>query len=112
DGRSYNVNADTVAAALAVALEAAKLIMLTDVVGVQGPKGELLSRLSVAEAEALLADGTAREGMIPKLGAACRAARAGVAVHVIDGREAHSVLLELLTESGVGTMIDPDAEER
>ena len=107
DGKSYNVNADTVAAALAVSLQAAKLIMLTDVVGVQGARGELLSRLSVSQAEALLEQGVAREGMIPKLGAACQAARAGVAVHIIDGREPHSVLLELLTEAGVGTMIDP-----
>ncbi len=107
DGKSYNVNADTVAAALAVSLQAAKLIMLTDVVGVQGARGELLSRLSVSQAEALLEQGVAREGMIPKLGAASQAARAGVAVHIIDGREPHSVLLELLTEAGVGTMIDP-----
>jgi acetylglutamate kinase len=110
DGRSYNVNADTVAAALAVSLAAAKLIMLTDVVGVQGAQGELLSRLAIPQAEALLTDGTAQEGMIPKLAAACQAARSGVAVHIIDGREPHSVLLELLTEAGVGTMIDPGSD--
>lgn len=109
DGLSYNVNADTVAGALAEELGAAKLLLLTDVVGVQGKGGELLSRLSVEGAEELLRDGMATEGMIPKLEAACTAARAGVAVHIIDGREPHSILLELLTEEGVGTMIDPVA---
>ncbi|MHB1522840.1 MAG: acetylglutamate kinase [Candidatus Dormibacteria bacterium] len=107
DGRSYNVNADWVAAALAEELGAAKLLLLTDVEGVRGHDGRLLSRLPVAEAEQLLSDGTASSGMIPKLQAACHAARAGVAVHIIDGREPHSILLELLTEAGVGTMIDP-----
>ncbi|HVD02554.1 MAG TPA: acetylglutamate kinase [Candidatus Dormibacteraeota bacterium] len=111
DGLSYNVNADTVAGALAVELGAAKLLLLTDVVGVQGADGELLSRLSAEGAEALLRDGTATEGMIPKLEAACTAARGGVAVHIIDGREPHSILLELLTEAGVGTMIDPTPAE-
>ena len=107
DGRSYNVNADWVAAALAAELGAAKLLLLTDVEGVRDREGRLLSRLGVDAAEQLLADGTASSGMIPKLQAACRAARAGVAVHIIDGREPHSILLELLTEAGVGTMIDP-----
>lgn len=107
DGRSYNVNADWVAAALAQELGAAKLLLLTDVEGVRGRDGRLLSRLPVGDAEQLLSDGTASSGMIPKLQAACRAARAGVAVHIIDGREPHSILLELLTEAGVGTMIDP-----
>ncbi len=107
DGRSYNVNADWVAAALAEELGAAKLLLLTDVEGVRDRDGRLLTRLPVGEAEGLLGDGTASSGMIPKLQAACRAARAGVAVHIIDGREPHSILLELLTEAGVGTMIDP-----
>ncbi len=107
DGRSYNVNADWVAAALAEELGAAKLLLLTDVEGVRDHDGRLLTRLPVGEAEGLLGDGTASSGMIPKLQAACRAARAGVAVHIIDGREPHSILLELLTEAGVGTMIDP-----
>jgi acetylglutamate kinase len=107
DGLSYNVNADTVAAALATELKAAKLLLLTDVAGVRDAKGELISRLSLEEAEQLISEGVATEGMIPKLSAACTAARAGVAVHIIDGREPHSILLELLSESGVGTMIDP-----
>ena len=107
DGLSYNVNADTVAAALATELKAAKLLLLTDVEGVRDAKGELISRLSLEEAEQLISERVATEGMIPKLSAACTAARAGVAVHIIDGREPHSILLELLSESGVGTMIDP-----
>lgn len=107
DGLSYNVNADTVAAALATELKAAKLLLLTDVAGVRDAKGELISRLSLEEAEQLISEGVATEGMIPKLSAACAAARAGGAVHIIDGREPHSILLELLSESGVGTMIDP-----
>lgn len=107
DGLSYNVNADTVAAALATELKAAKLLLLTDVAGVRDAKGELISRLSLEEAEQLISEGVATEGMIPKLSAACTAARAGVAVHIIDGREPHSILLELLSESGVGTMIEP-----
>jgi acetylglutamate kinase len=107
DGLSYNVNADTVAAALATELKAAKLLLLTDVAGVRDAKGELISRLSLEEAEQLISERVATEGMIPKLSAACTAARAGVAVHIIDGREPHSILLELLSESGVGTMIDP-----
>jgi len=107
DGLSYNVNADTVAAALATELKAAKLLLLTDVPGVRNASGELMSRLSLQDAQKLLADGVATDGMIPKLAAACTAARAGVAVHIIDGREPHSILLELLSDSGVGTMIDP-----
>jgi acetylglutamate kinase len=107
DGLSYNVNADTVAAALATELKAAKLLLLTDVAGVRDATGDLISRLSLEEAEQLISEGVATEGMIPKLSAACTAARAGVAVHIIDGREPHSILLELLSESGVGTMIDP-----
>jgi acetylglutamate kinase len=109
DGLSYNVNADTVAAALATELRAAKLLLLTDVPGVRDASGELVSRLSLADAQQLVADGVATDGMIPKLAAACTAARAGVAVHIIDGREPHSILLELLSDSGVGTMIDPQA---
>ncbi|MDA8331013.1 MAG: acetylglutamate kinase [Candidatus Dormibacteraeota bacterium] len=107
DGQSYNVNADTVAGALAPALGAAKLMILTDVAGVQAADGHLLSELTLEQAQGILDDGTAQAGMIPKLRAALVAARLGVAVHIIDGREPHSILLELLTESGIGTMIDP-----
>lgn len=111
DGLSYNVNADTVAAALAVQLGATKLLLLTDVEGVRDREGGLLSRVPVSRAEELILDGTAQGGMIPKLQAACRAARRGVAAHIIDGRQPHSLLLELLTESGVGTMVDAEGNE-
>jgi acetylglutamate kinase len=107
DGQSYNVNADTVAGALALALGAGKLVMMTDVAGVKGADGQLLSELSPEQAEGILEDGIAQGGMIPKLRAALTAARGGVAVHIIDGRAPHSILLELLTESGIGTMISP-----
>ncbi len=107
DGLSYNVNADTVAASLAAELHATKLMILTDVPGVRDRDGEFQSRLSVDQADALWQNGAASEGMIPKLKAACSAARAGVTVHIVDGRQPHSILLELLTEAGVGTMIDP-----
>lgn len=107
DGLSYNVNADAVAAALAQELHAGKLLLLTDVPGVRGQDGTFQSRLTVDQAEQLWREGAASDGMIPKLKAACAAARAGVTVHIVDGRQPHSILLELLTEAGVGTMIDP-----
>ncbi|MGC1185492.1 MAG: acetylglutamate kinase, partial [Candidatus Dormiibacterota bacterium] len=106
DGLSYNVNADTVAAALAAELGASKLLLLTDVPGVRDRQGQFQSRLTVDQAEVLEQEGAASDGMIPKLKAACQAARAGVTVHIVDGRQPHSILLELLTEAGVGTMID------
>jgi acetylglutamate kinase len=107
DGLAYNVNADAVAAALAQELHAGKLLLLTDVSGVKDKRGAFQSRLTVEQAEALGRDGSASDGMIPKLKAACAAARSGVTVHIVDGRQPHSILLELLTEAGVGTMIDP-----
>src|SRR5487761_280438 len=107
DGLAYNVNADTVAASLAAELHASKLLLLTDVPGVRDGQGEFQSRLTADQAIALTLDGSASDGMIPKLKAACAAARAGVTVHIVDGRQPHSILLELLTEAGVGTMIDP-----
>ncbi|MGA7087309.1 MAG: acetylglutamate kinase [Candidatus Dormiibacterota bacterium] len=106
DGLSYNVNADAVAAALAQELHAGKLLLLTDVSGVRNQRGDLQSRLTVDQADELCREGTATDGMIPKLKAACAAARSGVTVHIVDGRQPHSILLELLTEAGVGTMID------
>ena len=105
DGEAYNVNADTVAAELALALHAIKLILLTDVVGVRDKKGQLISALDAADAEGLIVDGTVTGGMIPKVRAALRALDSVSAVHIIDGRVSHSLLLELLTESGVGTMV-------
>lgn len=106
DGLSYNVNADAVAAAIAQELHAGKLLLLTDVSGVRNQRGDLQSRLTVDQADELCREGTATDGMIPKLKAACAAARSGVTVHIVDGRQPHSILLELLTEAGVGTMID------
>ena len=104
DGQAYNVNADSVAAELAVALKATKLILLTDVEGVRDANGVLISEVDSLMARRLISDGVVVGGMIPKVRAAIRAAEDGCAAHVIDGRVPHSLLLELLTESGVGTM--------
>jgi acetylglutamate kinase len=112
-GQAYNVNADVVAAELAVGLAASKLVYLSDVPGVIGPDGQLLSELGVAETLDLLARGDVVEGgMIPKLESAIRASKAGVPrVHLLDGRVDHGLVLELLTPEGIGTMILPDARE-
>jgi acetylglutamate kinase len=110
-GQTYNVNADVVAAELAIALEAEKLVYMGDVPGLIGPHGDLLSELGVGDALELLAQpGTVEGGMIPKLESAVRALQAGVGrVHLLDGRVEHSLVLELFTPEGVGTMITPDA---
>jgi acetylglutamate kinase len=109
DGHTYNINADTVAGAIAGALHARKLILLTDVEGVLDADGKLISQLPMSAAERMLADGTASGGMIPKLQTCLTALRAGVgAVHILDGRLPHVLLLETFTEAGVGTKIDPD----
>jgi acetylglutamate kinase len=109
DGQAYNVNADTVAAELAVALHASKLILMTDVEGVRDRDGSLISKLDAAQANALLANGVIRDGMIPKVAAAIRATEGGSATHIIDARVPHALLLELLTEEGVGTMLTETA---
>jgi acetylglutamate kinase len=107
EGVVHNVNADTAAAALAVALSAEKLVVLTDVEGLYADwpdRSSVLSHVTAAELEALLPG--LGSGMIPKMQACLRAVRGGVArAHVIDGRLAHSVLLEVFTTSGVGTMV-------
>jgi acetylglutamate kinase len=106
DGQTYNINADTVAGAVAAAFGARKLIMLTDVAGVLGRDGRLISELSASKARALIADGTVSGGMIPKLETCLRALDEGVgAAHVLDGRLPHVLLLETFTEAGVGTKI-------
>jgi len=105
DGHAYNINADTVAAELAVALHASKLILMTDVDGVQDAEGNLISELDAPNAQALLGAGVIRDGMIPKVEAALRATESGCATHIIDARVPHALLLELLTERGVGTML-------
>jgi acetylglutamate kinase len=109
DGEAYNVNADTVAAELAVALRATKLILLTDVDGVHDRNGGLLSELDRPTAETLMRDGVIAGGMIPKVAAALRALDGVEASHIIDGRVPHALLLELLTAEGVGTMVAPGA---
>lgn len=109
DGEAYNVNADAVAAELAVALRATKLILLTDVDGVHDRDGALLSELDGDSAEELIRDGIIQGGMIPKVRAALRALAAVEAAHIIDGRVPHALLLELLTAEGVGTMFAPAA---
>jgi acetylglutamate kinase len=110
-GQAYNVNADVVAAELAIELGAEKLVFINDVPGLIGPTGDLLSELSAQQCLDLLAEGGVVEGgMIPKLESAVDALRAGVTrVHLVDGRVEHSLVLELFTPEGVGTMIAPDA---
>lgn len=110
DGQVYNVNADVVAAELAVGLSAEKLVYMNDVPGLIGPQGDLLSELGVAEALDLLAHSDAIEGgMIPKLESAVLALKAGVPrVHFLDGRVEHALVLELFTPEGIGTMIAVD----
>lgn len=105
DGNAYNINADTVAAEVAVALNAAKLILLTDVPGVLGDDGRVLTELDRAAATSLLASGQVSGGMIPKLEACLRSLDGVQQTHIVDGRVAHSLLLELFTEAGIGTMV-------
>jgi acetylglutamate kinase len=107
DGQTYNINADTAAGAIAAALGARKLIMLTDTDGVLDGEGRLISELSVSEARRLIAEGIASGGMIPKLETCIEALEAGVrAAHILDGRLPHVLLLETFTAAGVGTKID------
>jgi acetylglutamate kinase len=110
DGEVYNVNADTAAAALAVALGAIKLVILTDVTGLYRtwpPTGDVLSQVTAGELADMLPGLSA--GMIPKMEACLSAVRGGVAeAHVLDGRRHHAVLLEIFTDSGIGTMVVPD----
>jgi acetylglutamate kinase len=106
EGLSYNVNADEAAGAIARALRAEKLILLTDVEGVKDVGGQLVRRLTVAEARKLIDEGAATGGMIPKIQCCIEALGGGVArSHIIDGRLLHAVLLEIFTDFGVGTLI-------
>ena len=111
-GQAYNVNADVVASELAIALGAEKIVFINDVPGLIGPTGDLLSELSASQATDLLGQpGVVAGGMIPKLESAVRALHAGVGrAHMVDGRVEHSLVLELFTPEGVGTMVVPDAE--
>ena len=106
DGETYNINADVVAGKLAEILGAEKLILLTNTPGVLDKAGNLLTGLTPKEIDDLVADGTLSGGMLPKISSALDAARSGVkAVHIIDGRVEHALLLEVLTDEGVGTLI-------
>ncbi len=106
NGHSYNINADLVAGKLAEVLQAEKLMLLTNIPGVLDKGNKVLTNLRPSQVDALIADGTIYGGMLPKIRCALEAARGGVnAVHIIDGRVEHAVLLELFTDEGVGTLI-------
>ena len=107
-GQSYNVNADEAAGAIAVALRAEKLILLTDTDGVQDAAGQRISSCSAREARKYIVEGVIRDGMIPKVECCIEALDGGVTrTHIVDGRVLHAVLLEIFTDSGVGTLMVP-----
>ena len=106
EGNSYNVNADTVAAAVAAAVQAEKLILLTDVEGIKDKNGEIVYEAMPQDIDAMINDGTINGGMIPKVQGCIEAIHDGVkGVHIIDGRIPHCLLLEIFTKTGIGTMI-------
>lgn len=106
DGTTYNINADLVAGKVAELMGAEKLMLLTNVPGVKGSNGEVLTGLSAAKVDELIADGTISGGMLPKVACALDSVKAGVtSAHIIDGTVSHAVLLEIFTDSGVGTLI-------
>jgi acetylglutamate kinase len=106
DGHAYNINADLVAGKVAEVLQAEKLILLTNTEGLLDKDGNLLTGLTAAQVDELIADGTIHGGMLPKIRCALDAVKGGVrASHIIDGRVEHAVLLELFTDTGVGTLI-------
>jgi acetylglutamate kinase len=111
EGQAYNINADVAAAAIAAALAAEKLVYLTDVLGLLADvtdPSSLVHTVSVDAVEGLIADGTVSGGMIPKLRSCVRAVRGGVGqAHILDGRVAHALLLEVFTNEGIGTMVGP-----
>ena len=105
-GETYNINADVVAGKIAEVLNAEKLVLLTNTPGVLDKAGNLLTGITPKEIDAMVEDGTLSGGMLPKIGSALDAARSGVkSVHIIDGRVEHALLLEILTDEGVGTLI-------
>jgi len=114
DGESYNINADTVAGEVAGALKADKLVLLTDVEGIMRDSGRpdtLISSLAVSQIPALIKQGVIGGGMIPKVECCIRALEKGVSrTHIIDGRLKHSLLLEIFTDEGIGTMVVRDEE--
>ena len=106
DGHSYNINADLVAGRVAEVLGAEKLILLTNAKGLLDKQGGLLTGLTAAEVDKLVADGTIHGGMLPKIQCALSAVKSGVrSSHIIDGRVEHAVMVELFTDEGVGTLI-------
>jgi acetylglutamate kinase len=108
-GETYNINADTAAGAIAAALGATRMLMLTDVAGVLGKDGKLITELTVSQAESLIRDGTVSGGMIPKVETCINAVLGGAEAAVImDGRAPHALLVELFTEHGMGTIIKAD----
>jgi len=106
EGETYNINADVVAGKIAEILKAEKLVLLTNTPGVLDQNGKLLTGMTPKKIDAMVADGTLSGGMLPKIASALDAARSGVkSVHIIDGRVEHALLLEILTDQGVGTLI-------
>jgi acetylglutamate kinase len=105
-GQAYNINADLVAGRIAEVMKAEKLMLLTNVAGLQNKSGEVLTGLTTAQVDALIDDGTIYGGMLPKIGCALSAVKGGVhSAHIVDGRVDHAVLLEIFTDQGVGTLI-------
>jgi len=108
EGEAYNINADIVAGKLAVTLGAEKLILMTNTPGVLDKEGKLLTGLSARDVDALIGNGTISGGMLPKVNCALDAVKSGVhSAHIIDGRVPHALILEILTDEGVGTLITP-----
>jgi acetylglutamate kinase len=106
DGETYNINADVVAGKIAEVLKAEKLVLLTNTPGVLDKEGKLITGITPKQIDAMVDDGTLSGGMLPKIASALDAARSGVkSVHIIDGRVEHALLLEILTDEGVGTLI-------
>lgn len=111
-GESYNINADLVAGAVAAAVGAEKLLLLTNTAGVLNLAGEVINEIRLEQVDAMVRDGVISGGMLPKIQCALDAVAAGVrSAHIIDGRVAHAVLLEVLTDSGVGTLIRSEAQD-
>ena len=112
NGESYNINADSVAGALASELHAEKLVLMTNTAGVLDKSGALLTGLEAEQVKALKQDGTIQGGMLPKIDCALAAVKNGVVTsHIIDGRVNHALLLEVLTDKGVGTLVRASASE-
>lgn len=113
DGASYNINADLVAGKIAEVLRAEKLMLLTNVAGLQDKQGKVLTGLTTAQVDELIADGTIYGGMLPKIDCALGAVKGGVnSAHIVDGRVEHAVLLEIFTDAGVGTLITNSKSEQ